>query len=141
MFAVAAFGFAVRQKTYVPVEPPGNDCDASLDTIHHGKLTLDIEQGVAGLVWCANRVALSDQYRRRPLPAQTRAVHRPIHTISRRQQHSGAFLRRSRVGETDVEVGAVLGLNSVCRQLRRVPGSHGRDQLRPHTAGEEGTRA
>lgn len=57
---VAASGFAVRQKARVPVEPLGNDRDADLDAIRHDKLALDTEQGVAGLLWCADRVALSD---------------------------------------------------------------------------------
>lgn len=57
---VAASGFAVRQKARVPVEPLGNDRNADLDTIRHDKLGLDTEQGVAGLLWCANRVTLSD---------------------------------------------------------------------------------
>ena len=140
MSAVAASGFAVRQKAYVSAEPPGNDCDASLDAICHSKLTLDIEQGVARLLWGANRVALSDQHRRRPLPAQTRALHRLIHTIARWKQHSGALLRWPRVGEADVEVGAVLGLDPLCLQLCRVPASHGRDELRPRTGSKEGSR-
>ena len=141
MSAVAASGFAVRQKAYISAEPPRNDCDASLDAICHSKLTLDTEQSVARLLWCADRVALSDQYRRRPLPAQTRAVYRLIHTIARWKQHSGALLRWPRVGEADVEVGAVLGLDSVCLQLCRVPASHGRDELRPRAGREEGNRA
>ena len=60
MPVVAASGFAVRQKARVPVEPLGNNRDADLDAIRYDKLTLDTEQGAAGLLWCANRVALSD---------------------------------------------------------------------------------
>jgi hypothetical protein len=40
---VAAFGFAVRQKARVPVEPLGDNRDADLDAIRHDKLTMDIE--------------------------------------------------------------------------------------------------